>query len=144
MLGVLAMVILSSGMFFALASNEEAVEALKESGVTVSNADLLKAGVPATVSVVAAVGMLIRMVTRPRPQSSALTLVERWLFARADTVSRRKRRQAEMDMWRDQIVRETYAQVMEQQERGMLCSNCKGRDLCSHCKGQAPGHRKSA
>jgi hypothetical protein len=121
-------------LFLVLGNDREVMEAAKK--IDVSYTKLLTSLMTSIVLVTAVTHMVVRWARRDRPRrSTALTITERWIFAWRDRRFRHKRREREMDSWRSQIVRETYQQVMEQQERGLLCPNCKGQD---------PGHRKTA
>lgn len=124
------------GIAFALvaSSKPEVVEALKKGGV--GNGEALSA-LAVGLTVVVTSWLMVAALVRPNHGGgrSFLARTKSLLAEAAVRGSRRKTRERDMDGWRNQIVRETYAQVMEQQERGLLCPNCKGRDA---------GYKKSA
>ncbi|MFD3498817.1 hypothetical protein [Streptomyces sp. NPDC058678] len=123
------LLIISTAMTLLVADRQEVIEALKEAGV--SNSDFLRALFLGTAVVISQGLFVIVIVARRRaqgPRSSAgLSTVERLLFGISDRRFRQKSMEMEKDAWRNQIIRETYAQVLEQQERGLLCPNCKGK-----------------
>lgn len=118
------------GIAFAIvaSSKPEVVEALKKAGV--GNGEALSA-LAVGLTVVATGWVLLAAMVRPNFGGGRSFLVRtKSLISEAMVrVSREKTRERDMDGWRNQIIRETYAQVMEQQERGLLCPNCKGRDV---------------
>lgn len=120
--------------FLVVMGNKEMVEALKKVD-GISNNDILGAAVTSALTVAFAVTVLVSAARRDRLKgSSALAAAERRFFARTGRKFRSASVEREMESWRNQIVRETYQQVMEQQARGLLCPNCKG---------QGPENRKS-
>lgn len=82
-------------------------------------------------------GMLLIRVTKRGylGKSPFMTRIDRFIFARADRTFQSEVSQMEIELLRAQITRKVYGQVMDQQQRGLLCPNCKGQD---------PGQQRSA
>lgn len=127
-----AVLIFSTAVLIVVSGRQEVLEVIKKQEI--SNTELVTAVFGVTVLAVLTAALLVTLARwRRSGKSTAYLLVEKWSAARADRKSRRDRTEADMRSLRNRIVRETYAQVLEQQERGLLCPNCKG---------QAPGHGK--
>lgn len=86
---------------------------------------------------VAVGGLLLVRVTKRGylGKSPFMTRIDRFIFARADRTFQSEVSQMEIELLRAQITRKVYGQVMDQQQRGLLCPNCKGQD---------PGQQRSA